>query len=90
MLLGDYTITRIPCLLKHGFFPQVSDFPSLDVLYICNPNNPTAIPYTAGELKELIVFAKKHRAFLFFMMLFIVAISKIRDCRVLFLMWKEP
>ena len=65
-LLGDYRITRIPCLLKHGFFPQINDLSSIDMLYICNPNNPTAIPYSAKELKELILFAKRHQAFIIY------------------------
>ena len=63
-LLGDYTISRIPCLLKHGFFPQLKNLPPLDLLYICNPNNPTAIPYTMQELKELVLFAKRNRSFI--------------------------
>ena len=66
MLTGKCKVFRMPCELHHGFFPNINLLPPLNVLYICNPNNPTAIPYTKEQLEELVLFAKRHFAFIIY------------------------
>ncbi|MDJ0651700.1 MAG: LL-diaminopimelate aminotransferase [Simkaniaceae bacterium] len=59
ILQGAKKIHLLPCHPENHFFPQLT--PALDLLYICNPNNPTGIAYTYEELKKLVDHALKHQ-----------------------------
>ena len=51
-------IQFLPCTPRNAFFPK---FPqNLDLLYICNPNNPTGTAYTRDQLKKIVDYAKEN------------------------------
>lgn len=52
ILQGAKNIHLLPCHPENQFFPELPS--DLDLLYICNPNNPTGIAYTYDELKQLV------------------------------------
>ncbi len=55
ILQGVDKIDLLLCHEENHFFPELN--PELDLLYICNPNNPTGIAYTHQELKRLVDYA---------------------------------
>ncbi|MEM8727646.1 MAG: LL-diaminopimelate aminotransferase [Chlamydiota bacterium] len=59
ILQGAKDIRLLPCHPENHFFPEL--MPDLDLLYICNPNNPTGTVYSYDELKKLVDYALKHR-----------------------------
>ncbi len=59
ILQGAKDIHLLPCHPGNHFFPELT--PDLDLLYICNPNNPTGIAYTYEELKKLVDYALKNK-----------------------------
>ncbi|MCB1116381.1 MAG: LL-diaminopimelate aminotransferase, partial [Chlamydiia bacterium] len=59
ILQGIQEIQLLPCTVENGFFPELS--PDIDLLYICNPNNPTGAAYTRPELQILVDFAMSHQ-----------------------------
>ena len=60
-LQGVRAIHFLPCLPENRFIPDLKTLPPLDLLYLCNPNNPTGAAYTYGELKQIVEYAQKHR-----------------------------
>lgn len=58
ILQGVKEIKRLPCTTENNFFPELS--PDIDLLYLCNPNNPTGVAYTHKQLKTIVDFAIKH------------------------------
>ncbi len=58
ILQGIKKIKLLPCSPENHFFPSLS--PDIDLLYICNPNNPTGAAYTKKELKRLVDYAVEH------------------------------
>ncbi|QVL56782.1 MAG: LL-diaminopimelate aminotransferase [Simkaniaceae bacterium] len=58
ILQGAKKIHFLPCHPGNNFFPEL--LPELDLLYICNPNNPTGVVYTYDELKKLVDYALKN------------------------------
>jgi len=46
---------------KSPFFPDFSDVPRIDVIYLCSPNNPTGIAATKEQLTELVAFARDRK-----------------------------
>lgn len=57
ILQGIEKIHLLSCKPDNHFFPTLP--PKLDLLYICNPNNPTGIAYTYAELKQLVDYAEE-------------------------------
>lgn len=65
VLQGAKKVHFLPCTPATGFFPDLTALPSeLDLLYVCNPNNPTGVAYTADEIELLIEEAQKRSAFI--------------------------
>lgn len=64
ILQGVEKIELLPCTPQNGFFPKIPE--GLDLLYICNPNNPTGRAYTREELKRLVDYALKNHAIILY------------------------
>ncbi|MEM7174787.1 MAG: LL-diaminopimelate aminotransferase [Chlamydiota bacterium] len=63
LLQGVRRIDRLPCLPNQQFFPAVTTLPSeLDLIYLCNPNNPMGVAYTQQQLEQLIEIAEERAA----------------------------
>ncbi|MGE0199019.1 MAG: LL-diaminopimelate aminotransferase [Simkaniaceae bacterium] len=58
ILQGIQSLHLLPCTPENAFFPDLP--PGLDLLYICNPNNPTGVAYTRDQLKSLVQYALKN------------------------------
>ncbi len=66
---GSYydRLVYLPCVAENNFFPQLNDqTPPFDLLYFCNPNNPTGAICTKEQLTELVSFVRKRGAFLIY------------------------
>ncbi len=60
--LQRYTNLRFfPCSPENNFFPNYGENPEIDLLYVCNPNNPTGSCHTRQELTELVQHAKENQ-----------------------------
>lgn len=59
--LGRDGIVSLPCHPDNGFFPHVEALEGLDLLILCNPNNPTGEALSREQLETIIAFARKHR-----------------------------
>lgn len=60
-------LVYLPCLAENDFFPVLNDeTPDFDILYFCNPNNPTGAVCTKKQLIELVNFVKKRKALLIY------------------------
>jgi len=63
---GQYGgLVYMACTEANGFFPDVPDA-KVDLIYICNPNNPTGAVATGAQLGEFVEYALAHRAVLIF------------------------
>lgn len=62
VIQGIPEICSLPCTPDNDFFPHLP--PKLDLLYICNPNNPTGAAYTYDQLKKLVNYAQKNHTIL--------------------------
>ena len=51
-------ITYMNCLKENGFFPDLSKANKTDLIFFCNPNNPTGACATREQLQSLVDFAK--------------------------------
>ncbi|KAF4675327.1 hypothetical protein FOL47_007945 [Perkinsus chesapeaki] len=65
---GHYNdIVYMPCTVENDFFPDLSltlhcngKHAGADIIYFCNPNNPTGVSTHRKRLIELVEFALKH------------------------------
>lgn len=57
---NDKRVVHMKCIPEQNFFPDLSSVPRTDIIYLCNPNNPTGITATRGQLEELVTFARKN------------------------------
>ena len=64
LLQGIQTIHLLPCLPENQFFPN--QLPKVDLLYICNPNNPTGVAYSFEALKVFVDWALHHQALILY------------------------
>ena len=70
---GDYdeaaekwtNITYMPTTAENGFCPALPD-ESVDVIYLCSPNNPTGTVLNAEQLKMWVDYANEHDAIIMF------------------------
>ena len=53
-------IEYMHCLKENGFFPDISKTAKTDLIFFCNPNNPTGACASYDQLKSLVDFAKKN------------------------------
>jgi len=63
---GQYAgIVYMPATAENGFVPEPPDR-SVDMIYLCFPNNPTGAVATKGALAKWVDYARSHKAVLFF------------------------
>jgi len=60
-------LVYLPCTAENNFFPVLDEnTPPFDLLYFCNPNNPTGAVCTKQQLQKLVDFVKERGAFLIY------------------------
>jgi len=64
ILQGAEKIELLPCLPKNHFIPDLPE--GLDLLYICNPNNPTGRAYSFEELKKIVDYALENKTIILY------------------------
>jgi LL-diaminopimelate aminotransferase len=52
-------IEYMPCMPENNFFPELK---KADIIFFCNPNNPTGAAATKEQLKKLVDFAKENKS----------------------------
>ncbi len=68
---GDYVDGRwsrlvyLPCNAENGFVPALPDRP-VDVIYLCDPTNPTGTVLTKAQLKVWVDYARENGAIIIF------------------------
>lgn len=55
LLSGVKRIETIPCIPENGFLPGT--LPKTDLIYLCNPNNPTGKALTKEQLEQVVHWA---------------------------------
>jgi LL-diaminopimelate aminotransferase len=58
-------LVYMPCLEKNGFLPDLPQ-ESVDLIYLCFPNNPTGTVATKDELQKWVDFALDRKAIILF------------------------
>ncbi len=58
-------IVYLPCNAENGFVPELPEG-SVDMIYLCFPNNPTGTTLTKDQLKPWVDYAKKSGAVILF------------------------
>lgn len=58
-------VQYIRCTRENGFKPQLPSAP-VDIIYLCNPNNPTGSLLTRDELRKWVNYALKNDALIFY------------------------
>ena len=63
---GQYKgLVYMPCTEENGFIPSVPD-QKVDLIYLCNPNNPTGAVATREQLEAFVAYAMEHKAVIFY------------------------
>ena len=63
---GIYSgLLYLPCTPENGFMPEVPD-ESVDLIYLCSPNNPTGAVATRERLESWVSFALAHEAIILY------------------------
>ena len=63
---GQYEgLVYMPCTEENGFIPDVPD-QKVDLIYLCNPNNPTGAVATREQLERFVAYAREHKAVIFY------------------------
>lgn len=58
-------IVYMPCTAENNFVPQLPT-ESVDLIYLCFPNNPTGAVATKEQLAEWVKYAREHKAVILF------------------------
>jgi LL-diaminopimelate aminotransferase len=58
-------ITYLPCRPENGFVPEPPE-ESVDIIYLCFPNNPTGAVATREQLAKWVAYARAHEAIILF------------------------
>lgn len=58
-------ITYMPCTYKNNFIPDIPG-KSIDIIYLCYPNNPTGTTLTRTELKKWVDYALNNNILILF------------------------
>jgi len=66
IMSGRTSITLLPCVEEHNFFPCVPKNEHFDIIYLCSPNNPTGVAMTRAQLQKWVDYALDHNAIIFF------------------------
>ena len=64
LLQGVQTILPLPCHSQNHFFPDLPE--GIDLLYFCNPNNPTGRACTKEQLSKLVDYALSQKVLLIY------------------------
>ncbi|MBK35642.1 MAG: LL-diaminopimelate aminotransferase [Gemmatimonadetes bacterium] len=63
---GQYEgLVYLPCTEANGFVPEPPS-EHVDLIYLCNPNNPTGAVATKSQLEAFVTYAREHKAVIFF------------------------
>lgn len=63
---GKYKkLIYLACTAENGFFPDLPDT-RVDLIYFCNPNNPTGAVATRDELQRLVDYAREREAIIIY------------------------
>lgn len=54
-------VTYMNCTMENNFFPDYTQAIDADIIYFCNPNNPTGACATEEQLQGLVNFANEHK-----------------------------
>lgn len=57
-------IEYLKCTPENNFFPDLEKTKKTDIIFFCNPNNPTGAAINAKQLRELVDFAGKNNSIL--------------------------
>ncbi|MBI2542451.1 LL-diaminopimelate aminotransferase [Candidatus Woesearchaeota archaeon] len=57
-------IEYMKCVPENNFFPDLEKTKKTDIIFFCNPNNPTGAAAARGQLKQLVEFARKNKSIL--------------------------
>lgn len=57
-------IEYMECTPENDFFPDLKKTRKTDIIFFCNPNNPTGAAANAEQLKKLVSFAKRNSSIL--------------------------
>jgi LL-diaminopimelate aminotransferase len=64
--IGQYKgIVYLPCIIENAFLPE-PPVASVDLVYLCSPNNPTGVVATRDSLEKWITYAHEHGAVILF------------------------
>lgn len=58
-------LVYLECTPENGYFPDLP-VDSVDLIYLCFPNNPTGATATADQLKQFVDYAKKNQAIILY------------------------
>ena len=58
-------IVYMPCIPENGFVPELPKQP-VDMIYLCNPNNPTGAVATREQLARWVAYARENMAIILF------------------------
>jgi len=64
-VMAGREITFLPCLAENGFVPELPKRKA-DIIYLCNPNNPTGTVLTRAQLKPWIDYARANRSIIIY------------------------
>ena len=63
---GQYEgLVYMPCSDDNGFIPDIPDR-KVDLIYLCNPNNPTGAVASREQLERFVAYAIEHKAVIFY------------------------
>lgn len=62
---GYERIVYLPCTAENGFMPEMPKA-TVDVMYLCYPNNPTGVMLTRAQLQEIVRYALQNGVLLLY------------------------
>ena len=64
-VMAGREIVFLPCHAGNGFVPELPQ-ESVDIIYLCFPNNPTGAVLTRSQLKSWVDYARAHHSIIIF------------------------
>ena len=65
-VMAGHKIKLLKATAANQFLPLPSRHAKADIIYLCNPANPTGVCYTREQLKQWVDFAIKHHAIILY------------------------
>ncbi len=59
-------IVYLPCTPENNFFPTLENTLRTDIIFFCNPNNPTGAVASKEQLEQLVAFAQKNKSIIIY------------------------